>query len=374
MGLAILRPMVAFTTALILLGMGTVSADTIRQEVLKQCQGRFKNMRLTEEEIKRVLNDHEVWLKTYLKFDTQQARSDLRKANLCGGDLSGPNLSGAILMYANLSGANLSYTNLSGAQLRGANLSGALLQSANLGGAQLSDANLSGAILAYANLRGAIFEPKNLPDTDDIAYAHDLSEMVFRSSPQALVKLHKALKEAGYYQQERMVTYAIQHNLTQRLLDGKNIASIFEAIFRYVFFDLTCRWGMAPSRALMILLALIPVFAFPYVIALHLPGKNGIWRKWADDRIRLDLGTKEPIRLYVGWFRASVLWFYFSVLSAFNFGWRELNVGNWIQRLQANEYTLKATGWVRTISGVQSLISVYLLAIWALTYFGRPFE
>lgn len=33
-----------------------------------------------------------------------------------------------------------------------------------------------------------------------------------------------------------------------------------------------------------------------------------------------------------------------------------------------------ATGWARTVSGIQSLLSVYLLAIWALTYFGRPFE
>ena len=39
------------------------------------------------------------------------------------------------------------------------------------------------------------------------------------------------------------------------------------------------------------------------------------------------------------------------------------------------EITLKrATGWVRVVSGVQSLISIYLLALWALTQFGRPFE
>jgi hypothetical protein len=35
---------------------------------------------------------------------------------------------------------------------------------------------------------------------------------------------------------------------------------------------------------------------------------------------------------------------------------------------------MKGTGWVRTVSGIQSLISVYLLALAALTYFGRPFE
>jgi hypothetical protein len=65
---------------------------------------------------------------------------------------------------------------------------------------------------------------------------------------------------------------------------------------------------------------------------------------------------------------------YFSILSAFSIGWRELNVGTWIARVQPREYTLRATGWVRTVSGLQSIVSVYLLALWVLTYFGRPFE
>ena len=66
--------------------------------------------------------------------------------------------------------------------------------------------------------------------------------------------------------------------------------------------------------------------------------------------------------------------FYFSLLAAFHLGWRELNVGNWIARLQRKEYSLRATGWPRTVAGLQSLLSVFLLALWALTYFGRPFE
>jgi hypothetical protein len=65
---------------------------------------------------------------------------------------------------------------------------------------------------------------------------------------------------------------------------------------------------------------------------------------------------------------------YFSLLSAFHIGWRDLNVGTWISRIQFHEYTLRATGWVRFVSGLQSLLSVYLLAIWALTYFSRPFQ
>ena len=35
---------------------------------------------------------------------------------------------------------------------------------------------------------------------------------------------------------------------------------------------------------------------------------------------------------------------------------------------------LRGVGWVRSLSGVQSLVCVYLLALSAFTYFGRPFE
>ncbi len=32
--------------------------------------------------------------------------------------------------------------------------------------------------------------------------------------------------------------------------------------------------------------------------------------------------------------------------------------------MQPREYTLRAKGWVRVVSGAQSLISVYLIAMW----------
>lgn len=65
---------------------------------------------------------------------------------------------------------------------------------------------------------------------------------------------------------------------------------------------------------------------------------------------------------------------YFSMLSAFHIGWRDLNVGTWLTRMQFTEFALRGRGWVRFTSGLQPLISVYLVAIWALTYFGRPFR
>jgi hypothetical protein len=43
-------------------------------------------------------------------------------------------------------------------------------------------------------------------------------------------------------------------------------------------------------------------------------------------------------------------------------------------RIEAREYTLRGTGRVRVVSGIQSLLSVYLVALAILTYFGTPFE
>jgi hypothetical protein len=101
--------------------------------------------------------------------------------------------------------------------------------------------------------------------------------------------------------------------------------------------------------------------------------KNGIYRIWVDERIRKDLGSSEPELINAGFVKSIIYALYFSLLSAFHIGWRDINVGNWIARIQPREYTLRSTGWVRTVSGIQSLISIYLLAFWVLTQFGRPF-
>jgi hypothetical protein len=91
--------------------------------------------------------------------------------------------------------------------------------------------------------------------------------------------------------------------------------------------------------------------------------------------VRIRPQTAKTLReRLMGEFRLLRTSLYFSLLSAFHLGWREFNVGTWIARMQPREYTLRATGWVRTVSGIQSLLSVYLLALWVLTYFGRPFE
>ena len=175
----------------------------------------------------------------------------------------------------------------------------------------------------------------------------------------------------------------------------EKLAGKSESLFSYVLFELPSGYGMVPSRALATLGLLIQVFSLVYIVALLTArGRAGIWVTWPSDRVYQEEGAKEATRATATFFfprvqaRAAGRWWgvllrglcipliglYFSILSAFSLGWRELNVGTWISRMQPREYILRATGWVRFVAGFQSLLSVYLLALWVLTYFGRPFE
>ena len=82
---------------------------------------------MTQDELKKILDDHKLWLEG--KGGNQ---ADLRGANL---------------HYADLCNANLSY-----ADLRGANLCNADLSYADLRGANLCNADLSNADLSYADI------------------------------------------------------------------------------------------------------------------------------------------------------------------------------------------------------------------------------
>ncbi len=157
-----------------------------------------------------------------------------------------------------------------------------------------------------------------------------------------------------------------------------------EGVLRLVFFEWTTGYGLHYGRPILILLGLIGVFTLVYlpalVIAPKRPDDSGIFRIWPAGRIKpsgegIEVADDATVdRLNARGIAALGQAFYFSIISAFHIGWRDLNVGSWIARMQPREYALRATGWVRVVSGVQSLISVYLIAMWALTYFGRPFE
>ena len=107
-------------------------------------------------DLKKILDEHLLWLN-----GEGGSRADLRGANLRDADLRGADLRGANLSCANLSNANLFGANLRGANLRDADLRGADLSCANLRGADLSGASMDQMIWDIHT----VFYPLQCPDS-----------------------------------------------------------------------------------------------------------------------------------------------------------------------------------------------------------------
>jgi uncharacterized protein YjbI with pentapeptide repeats len=304
--------------------------------------------------------------------------AELKDAKLNSAHLQGADLKDAKLEKTDLSEADLNNADLSGAKLKNANLSEAKLNNARLNGAELRAASVAGAKLGYADLTTATYAPESAPPSSDVAGIRGLSTVTFPAGEvTGLVQLRDLLQKGGLRDLEREATFAIESGRTKT-------ASPTEGLFRYVAFDLTVAYGLQPSRALLLIAALwallIPIYAWPIWRSKRPPTASGVYRIWPKERVevREDRPTlDDPARIerLHGRGLAAVGWSaYFSLLSTFQIGFREFTVGTWLTRTQPRNFSLESTGWVRTVSGIQSLLSVYLLAMWLLSYFGRPFQ
>ena len=367
---------------------------------------------------------------------TDLSMADLRNAGLIQADLTEANLTEANLKKAILTSAKLKEADLSEAALQNADLAQADLRSAdllkaNLHGADIRFAKLEAANLHATDLSGARVEqidfdnvdfdlkPGTIPYLPDFSHVTNLSKISYHRTPHTLVELRQAFKRAGMRQQEREITYAIEHTKRKRAWQNSLLIKQIEAGFKYVMFEVTSLYGMDPNRPFLILILLIGLFSVPYMIVVGVRGNEeskmmklgwswkqiqltlkrkkkeaGIWAIWSSDSLAStgeakltyvtpsflfpSLQNKIPrktIRKTLLRIACTVLiGLHFSLISAFHFGWKDLNVGSWIARIQPRDFQLRGTRWVRTLSGIQSLVSVYLLALWALSYFARPFE
>ncbi len=330
----------------------------------------------TPSELEEVLRKHRQWIESEKKSGSRADLTDayLQYVNLAGANLKEAVLSRAIVAEGELTGANLTSADLSGANLTGANLTGA----------DLHHADLTSAKLDAADLARVIFEPKSLPELRRIAAAKNLELLTYKNDPDALAQLRKQFQDGGFREQERKITYALK----RREADRANYSSF---IFGMVFFDWTCRYGMSPGRPLILGVLLWILCSLLYFACLHTSGETGLYRVYSQsiqedpsahrrvERISPPGGgqTPGPRRFLQFFWREWLLLrtsMFFSLMSAFNIGFRDINFGRWLRLLTRQEFDIKVVGWARVVAGWQSLISVYLIALWVLTYFGRPFD
>lgn len=389
-----------------------------------------KHIHRTKSELDSVLKKHEQWLKKFPYIYDERGKEifsvpidsmpivnlenakltnvDLQEALLYKMDLRGVDLDSSNLFHSNLSeadlrGAELNYANLGLANLHGANLSNTNLSfsvlydasifKASLVGANLFNADLRIARFNYSDLKYVKFEPAALPSIEDIAYATDLEYLRYCNSPKSLVLLKNLFREAGFRDAARKVNTALQRESI------RHNTSKFGSI-ETVIFDYTCEFGANSTRPLwLIILVWIPC-TFIYLLALHLhQGTSGLYLLYSgknfntgDDHIRerklycspsLKLkGYRSIIRLIRLEWRAFKTASFFSFMRVFRaldlvseaIGLRKINIGRWIRMIQPRPFDIKARGLPWVVSGIQSGLSLCLIALWLLSQFGNFFD
>lgn len=338
----------------------------------------------------------------------------LKFGTLTGAHLNGANLEQADLSFAYMADADLRDVkmvegSLFDAKLENARLSGANLRGVNFHGASLDSTDLANADVFEADFGSTKFEPKTLPEVRGIAAAKNLESLTYFANPDALVQLRKQFQDAGFREQERKITYALMRRQAQLSWDActtrkspyesitrpilstsdSNLANCGSFVLNRVFFDLTCQYGLSPGRPLGLGVAVWLICSVLYLTCTHSHGATGLYRVYGQGlhedssahrrveeirRAKVQAhGAKRFFEFAKCEWRLLRASMFFSMMSAFNIGFRDINFGRWLRLLTRQEFDIKAIGWARVIAGWQSLVSVFLLALWVLTYFGRPF-
>lgn len=335
----------------------------------------------TRAELDTVLVKHKRWYDFKYNSFTPVSPADTARANLSGAKLSGANLFGADLLGADLTEAVLWEVDLRSADLRSAELTEANLTWANLTGAKLSGADLSGVVsifmylteadlrqadLSGANLRGAylggtLFEPDSLPTPEGIAYAENLDRLRYQDNPTPLVQLKQSLWDAGFKKPSKAVNTALR----------RVEASWLET----ALFDWTCEWGINPWRPFLVLAILWFVLGVFYIFTRMRTTKDGKYLLASKRGLNRETQLRPDIwEFRVKFFKRIHIAFLFSLERSLRIGFREFSPNHWLKLLMPPDFELRSYGWPRFVSGMQSLISVCLIALSILSYFSRPFE
>lgn len=306
-------------------------------------------------------------------------------AELEGIDFTGSDLTGSSFVNAHLAGARFHRWNFNGPRT--------VLRNVKFDGS-----DLSGASFDYADVAGVDFEPSKLPAARDIAYAVGLEQMTFDLDPSALASLRQTFREGGFSEQDRKITYAIHRRQQEQYRatcggfqlhnDGAIGACIDYEVYNVI--DCVCQFGMNLWRPATIGFCAWIAFALLFFAFMHHPGSSGLYLAEAKGFILTAEESQSATQVrssyaleqlrgrnILGWIREELrllrIAAFFSLVNGFNLGFKEADVGRWIKMLPGREFEFHAVGWARSMAGLQALLTLFLLAIWALCVFGHPF-
>jgi len=285
----------------------------------------------------------------------------LANANLSHSDLTASKMQYANLFSADLSSTTLVNTNISNAYLFKANLCRASIVDANLSSANLMYSNLSGTFLSKVDLKDVLFEPASLPTVSNMVSMRNLSRIRYRYNNIPMVQLKNSFNNAELLKQAKQVNTAL-HRVE---------ATWWETLL----FDYTCEWGSNAGRPLVILLLLWLIFSGLYGLLDIYQGNRREYMIANPKAIKKEneMQPDKWTRVKNGLAAYGIAWV-FGLQRSLRIGFREISPNHWLSLLLPRDFKIYSEGWPRYVSGFQSLLSVYLIALSILSYFGRPFE
>jgi uncharacterized protein YjbI with pentapeptide repeats len=335
--------------------------------------------------------------------------ADFSDADLTGAHMDTAWAKGARFLFANLERSTIMVSVLSKCDFRFASLDKSVFavvafDSSDFYGASIRDArcimasfpnanldscDLSGTHFFEPDLTNAVFSVRELPEMAGLSNAHGLRNLRWRRLPDKIVLLRKSFSDLGLRQQEREVICALRRH-DQHWLER-------------LAFDFTSQWGSDLERPITIFLYLYLIASISYWLftlfgrssgirvieqrhvlvtaVITSPTSPSVNTKTVYYSIHMKDKTLEDVGHFAlaRWKRLKVIrlfgWsLFFAGLSAFNIGFRDINFGRWLRLLTRKHLDLQPYGWVRVVSGIQALLSVYLLALWILSWSGTPFK
>jgi hypothetical protein len=295
---------------------------------------------------------------------------------------------GVDFSHTNLTRANFNKTNISG----GSSFSDSLLYDTDFTDSNTTYIDLSNAVymtasdpitaVALIGLENATWSLRGNETFDadpcGFTWTNNGSLAYGDTNPYSLLRFRKYTRDKGLYDDARRLTVAIENGKLSEYLHSDSIFDKLYGVTRFVTLGLTTSYGLYPSRALLLIVGNVMAFSFIYwyiIATRHNSNETGIYRMLPDDRIMPCKGGYKLLKkkaqiVRLNWRRAYPYALLFSAASAFQIGWKDINIGAWISRLQTREFSLVARGWVRSVSGIQTLISLGLLVLWILSILG----
>jgi uncharacterized protein YjbI with pentapeptide repeats len=288
-----------------------------------------------------------------------------------------------------------SLSKINGVAQHPGSLSGADFQGAILDDAVFKDVDLSGANFYGANMSGVNFEPRKLPNIQNLSFADHLESLRYSRDGSALTKLHKEFSDAGLNGLKKDINFAIHRSeetnalrvcRTGKDLGGnplglrhlsRQIGTCFSYLIPAATLDLTCQFGKEPWRPLWIIVWLsaiwMPVLAWGLGRvrgnALLIVFKN---RSGEDVSIPFTRLTRKPSKWQSLILRSKIA-LSLTISSVFNLPFKDLDVGRWLHMLTTRDFDYRTRGWLRSLCGCLTLLCFYMFALWIMSLFGEPF-